>query len=146
MNDMILFSPLRQLWQMQHEVDRLFNGLLPQQNGTDKADTAVWSPTVDLAENDDAYLIILDLPGMSKNDVAINYHEGMLNVSGERSRRHRDKANAVLVERRIGHFYRDFKLPKAVNASKIEATYQDGVLTIVVPKAEVSKPLRIKVK
>ena len=146
MNDMILLSPLHQLWRMQNEVDRLFTGLLPHRNGKDKADTAVWSPKVDLAENDDAYLIILDLPGMTKNDVAINYHEGTLNVSGERGSVDRGGANAVYVERRRGHFYRDFKLPKAVNASKIEATYLDGVLTIVVPKAEMSKPLRIKVK
>ena len=147
MNDMIHLSPLhQQLWQMQHEVDRLFNGLLPQKNGKEKADAAVWSPRVDLAENDDAYLIVLDLPGMSKNDVSINYHEGTLNVGGERRRAQHDEANPVYEERRTGPFYRDFKLPKAIDASKIEATYQDGVLAIMVPKAEVSKPLRIKVK
>ena len=86
MNDMISFSPLHQLWHMQNEVDRLFNGLLPHKNGKDKADTAVWSPRVDLAENDDAFLIVFDLPGMSKDEVTINYHDGTLNVSGERIR------------------------------------------------------------
>lgn len=146
MNDMIHLSPLHQLRQMQYEVDRLFDGLLPHKNGKDKADTAVWSPRADLAENDDAYLIMLDLPGTSKKDVTINYQEGTLNVSGECSRRRRDDANVVYAERYTGYFYRDFKLPDTVNASKIEATYQNGVLKIMVPKAEVSKPFRIKVK
>ena len=89
---------------------------------------------------------MLDLPGTTKNDVTINFHEGTLNVSGQRCIEDRSGANAVYTERHTGHFYRDFKLPKTVNASKIEATYQDGVLTIEAPKAEMSKPLRIKVK
>ena len=146
MNDLILHSPFHPLWRMQNEVERMFNGLLPQQDREEKATTAVWSPRADLAENDEAYRIILDLPGVPKNEVTINYHEGKLIVSGERKQAVQNEAKAIHVERSAGHFYRDFKLPKSVNAGKIEATCIDGVLTIVVPKAEASKPHRIKVK
>lgn len=147
MTSLIRFTPNRELRQMQREIDRLFENFFPARpEGNGDAETAVWSPRVDLAETADAYLIDLDVPGMAKDDFAINYHEGTLTVSGERKAEEtKEERNYVRVERTYGHFYRSFTLPKAVNEEKIGAAYKDGVLSIRVPKAEESKPRRIKI-
>ncbi len=146
MNDVIHLSPLHRLLRMQHEVDRLFDGLHPRKHGNDKADTAVWAPRADLAETEDAYMILLDVPGVNKKDVSINYQEGMLSVSGERQIPDHGEAKATHRERWSGHFYREFGVAKSIQADKIEASYEGGILSIRIPKAETSKPKRISVK
>jgi HSP20 family protein len=146
MTNLIRFTPASDLARMQREIDQLFSSFFPTRsdNGADM-ENAVWSPRVDLSETEDAYLLWLDLPGVSKEDVEINYQEGTLTVSGERSSHKRDeKQNFVRVERSYGRFFRSFNLPK-VDADRIEAGYQDGVLSIRVPKAEETKPRRITI-
>jgi len=147
MTNLIRFSPNTDMRRMQREFDTLFNSFFPAtRTESSEAETAVWTPRIDLAETDDAYLIHLDLPGLSKEDINLNYHDGTLSVSGERKvNEQEDKANYVRIERFYGHFYRSFALPKAINQNDIEATYQDGVLDIRVPKTEEVKPRQIKV-
>ena len=146
MTSLIRFSPTRELRQMQREVDRLFDNFLS--NGSNgETESAVWTPRVDLAETEDAYLIHLDVPGLKREDLDISVHNGTLTVSGERKHEVKEeKANFVRMERAYGRFYRSFTLPARVVADAIEATYADGVLDIRVPKAEESKPRRIDVR
>ncbi|GIV60667.1 Hsp20/alpha crystallin family protein [Rhodocaloribacter litoris] len=149
MTNLTRFSPARDLRLLQREFDRLFDSFLSpaRSEDTDAREAALWTPRVDLVETDDAYLIHMDLPGMSKEDLNINFHDGTLTVSGERKFETQEKdRNYVRVERQFGHFYRSFTLPKAVDEGKIGATYKDGVLEIRVPKAEEVKPRRIEVK
>jgi HSP20 family protein len=141
----------RTLNSLQREIDNLFDTLMPRaygQGGDDEESrTAVWAPRTDLAETEDAYRIMLDVPGMTKDDLTINYQDNQLTVSGERTATKRDEnENFVRVERSFGHFYRSFTLPKSVDDAEISAEYQDGVLTIHVPKAEEEKPRRIEVQ
>ncbi len=145
MTSLIRFSPPTELRSLQREIDRMFDNFFPRGNGD--TEQAVWTPRVDLAENEDAYLVHVDVPGMKKDELAINYQDGTLAISGERKFEEKEeKANFVRVERRFGHFYRSFDLPKTVNADKIEATYHDGVLDIRIPKAEETKPKPIRIK
>lgn len=147
MNNLIRFNPTADLRRMQREFDRVFDSFFPGRvdSGAD-AETSVWSPRVDLVENDNAYLIHLDLPGVQKDDLKINFQDGMLSVSGERRIDRTDEnSNFVRVERSYGHFFRSFNLPKAVDVDRIEARHENGVLTINVPKAEESKPRQINV-
>lgn len=148
MTSLVRFSPTSELRRMQQEFDRLFESFFPARpDGNGDVETALWSPRVDLAETDDTYLIQLDVPGMKKDAFNINYQQGVLSVSGERKAEEtEEKANYVRMERSYGHFYRSFTLPKAIKEDKIEASYQDGVLTIRVPKAEESKPRRIQIR
>ena len=146
MTNLVRYSPNQELRQMQREIDRLFNGLFSTHNGNGDTQTALWTPRVDLAESEDAYLFYLDVPGMAKEELNISYQDGTLTVSGERRPKEWDETlNVVRMERATGPFYRFFSLPKAVVDKKIEAHYEDGVLTIHVPKAEESKPRRIKI-
>ncbi|WP_022834993.1 Hsp20/alpha crystallin family protein [Salisaeta longa] len=139
----------RNMNSLQREIDRLFENFFPSTSGPENNDSgsqAVWAPRTDLTETPEAYRIALDLPGMSKDDLKINYKDHTLSVSGERSSQTRaEDEDVVRVERAFGHFYRSFTLPNTVNSDAIEATYENGVLTIHVPKAEESKPKQITI-
>lgn len=146
MNNLIRFNPRNDMRHFQHEIDRLFSNFMPTMDTDTTGDAATWLPRVDLGETEDTYLMRLDLPGLSKDDVNISYHDGVLSISGERKHEEQtDGVNFIRLERRTGHFYRSFSLPKAIVADKIKATYKEGVLTIQVPKAEESKPRRISI-
>ena len=146
MNSLIRFTPGSELRRMQNEIDRLFNDFFPTSGNRQNDDSASWAPRVDLAETSDAYLISVDAPGIDKNDLSINFQDGLLSISGERKavEKTEDKMY-VRVERQYGRFARTFTIPNAVKADKIKATYTDGVLHITVPKAEEVKPVQVKV-
>ena len=101
---------------------------------------SVWSPDVDIIEYKDTFTIDLDIPGFKKDDVTINVKDGILTVTGER------KAAAVeddkyyrYLERPTGGFERSFRLHEHVDGEKITASYDDGVLRLVLPKKEDAK-------
>ena len=148
MRSLVRFNNSPELRRMQNEFDRLFEGFFPNvvatNNGTNGS--AVWSPRVDLSESDDAYTLQLDVPGIDKKDIHINFHDGTLTISGERkSSEKTENENVVRIERSFGEFRRTFNLPQTIKVDAIDAKYKDGVLKIVVPKAEEVKPVSIKV-
>lgn len=147
MTQLIRFSPTSDVRRMQNEFERLFGSVFSTTRSEDpEAETAVWAPRVDLVENDEAYLILADLPGTAKDDVTVNYHDGVLSISGDRRNvEYEENDNIVRLERSYGRFYRSFTLPKTISHDAIEATHENGVLTIRVPKAEESKPRRITI-
>ncbi len=148
MTNLVRFSPSNELRRMQREIDRLFEDFMPARGaGNGDQETAVWAPRVDLTETDDAYAVHVDAPGMKKDDFNINWQDNTLTVSGERKWEAKDdRENFVRVERSYGHFFRSFRLPKAVNGDDISASYDAGVLTIRVPKTEESRPRRIEIQ
>ena len=147
MTQLIRFSPANDIRRMQNEFERVFGSVFPATRNEDpEAETAVWAPRVDLVENEETYLIHADLPGVGKEDVNVNYHDGVLSISGDRSNEeYGDGDNCVRLERSHGRFYRSFTLPKTVNPEAIEAGHENGVLTIRAPKAEENKPRRISI-
>jgi HSP20 family protein len=139
----------RGLNDLQHEIDRVFNRFFPSQSqsDSDSSQQAVWAPRTDLVETDDAYRMHLDVPGVNKDDLKINFKDNQLTISGERASKQTDENEEyVRVERSFGHFYRSFTLPRTVNAENISASYEDGVLTIHVPKTEEVKPRQIEIQ
>jgi len=139
-------TPNRTLRDLQREVDDIFDRFFGRSGG-DGSTSAVWAPSTDLVETDDAYRIHLDVPGMSKEDMTINLQNNTLTVSGKRTAEetHEDD-EYVRVERTFGNFHRTFTLPDAVDAENIEATYENGVLNISVPKTERSERRRIEIQ
>jgi HSP20 family protein len=130
-------SPNRTLRTLQREVDSLFDRFFDQRSDDNDSPSAVWSPSTDLVETDDDFRLHLDVPGMTKDDITINLQNRTLTVSGERgSDRTDEREEFVRVERAFGTFHRTFTLPDTVDADHIEATYDNGVLTINVPKTE----------
>ena len=102
---------------------------------------------VDVAEDENAFLIHADVPGYSREDLKVEVEDGILNISAEKKEEKEEKNDHYHVrERCFGSFSRSFSLPKHVASEKIEATVKDGVLTVTVPKAEASRPRQIDVK
>jgi HSP20 family protein len=105
-----------------------------------------WAPRADIHETKDDYLVQLDLPGMDKKDVKIKVEDNFLSISGERKSEQQtgdDKYHRV--ERFSGTFSRSFRLYKDVDAAKIKAKFNNGVLEIRIPKAEETKPKEIAI-
>ena len=147
MTSLIRFTPRYEMRRMQREFDRLFDNFFPTHPSNGNGESAVWAPRTDLSETEDAYLINLDLPGLTKKDVEISFHDGTLSISGERWHEETEEDRTVVrVERSYGRFYRAFTLPQTAETESIEATFGDGVLNIRVPKVEEAKPRRIDIK
>jgi len=106
-----------------------------------------WAPAVDITERKDAYLVTAELPGVGTEDLEITFQDGLLTIQGERHPT-ADAAGEKVhrSERRYGAFRRSITLPSHVQADKIEASAQDGVLQILVPKAEEAHAKRIQVR
>jgi HSP20 family protein len=105
-----------------------------------------WSPALDLYQSNDNVIAAVELPGMRKEDIEISLHDGTLTISGERKRESNSNGDkAERTERYIGRFRRSIALPTLVDANKVSAAYQDGILTVTLPKAEDVKPKQIQV-
>ena len=117
-----------------------------QQPGTGPAAQA-WAPVLDITERTDAYLVEADLPGIMAEDVEITFQDGLLTIQGERHPAAGTSGEKVhRTERRYGAFRRSITLPSHVMADAIEASAQDGVLQILVPKAKEVHAKRIPVR
>jgi HSP20 family protein len=118
-----------------------------QRQGSGRATTTAWAPALDISERKDAYLVTVELPGVEVDDLQITLEDGLLTIQGERHFAHDSSEQQFhRVERRYGAFRRSITLPAHVMAEGIEATTDDGVLQIVVPKMEEATPKRIQVR
>lgn len=127
---------------LRHEMDRIFNELIPFSWRFDESETnmGIWTPTTDMMETDNEYVIEVDLPGLTKKDIQINAHDNVLTIEGERRRESKQEQPGYLRnERYFGTFKRSIMLPASIMDDKIKATFKDGVLRVNVPKAEKSK-------
>jgi HSP20 family protein len=123
-------------------------GLHAQQgSGTATATATAWAPALDISERKDAYLITVELPGVDADDLEITLEDGLLTIQGERIFAHDSSEQQFhRVERRYGAFRRSITLPAHVMAEGIEASVDNGVLQILVPKMEEATPKRIQVR
>jgi HSP20 family protein len=125
------------------EFSRLFNSLWESPAASS---SRTWVPQMDLVETDDQYLLKADLPGMKQEDVAIEFNDGTLTISGERKHEYERKEQGFFrLERSFGRFSRSLTLPDGIDADKIGAAFHDGVLEVRIPKPEQRKPRRIEV-
>jgi HSP20 family protein len=134
----------------QAQLDRLFAhalGLHGQWQGTATANAPAWAPALDISERKDAYLVTVELPGVKLDDLQVTLEDGLLTIQGERQFTSQSSEQQFhRVERRYGAFRRSVTLPAHVQADAVEATVEDGVLQVLVPKAEEAKPKRIGVR
>ncbi|GMQ81381.1 MAG: Hsp20/alpha crystallin family protein [Rhodothermia bacterium] len=147
MTKLVRLSPRADLTRMQNEFDRVLGNFFPSLGFSDDMDNpASWSPRIDVVETDDAFHCEFDVPGVEKEDIHVNLQDGTLTISGEKKTREIEETEDVVrVERVTGHFYRSFSVPSAINEKNIEAKYENGVLSLNLPKAEESKPRKIKI-
>jgi len=105
-----------------------------------------WVPPVDIQESEEGYRLHDELPGLTKDDINITLENNVLRLSGERKfEKDVKKESYHRIERSYGTFARAFALPSQVNAEGVQAAFEDGVLTITVPKAEAAKPRKIAI-
>ena len=139
---LVRWDPFRELTALQSEVNRLFSRAAVG----DVAERQSWTPAVDVIETDNAIKLKAGLGGLDPADINIEVQDNVLTVSGERRFEEEVKEDKYYrIERRYGSFSRSIALPQTVDESKIEAKYENGVLEVVVPKAEVAKPKKISV-
>ena len=106
-----------------------------------------WAPAVDIFERGEDTIVRAELPGVRKEDVDLKVENNVLTLRGEKRRDEAaEQEHYHRSERHYGSFTRSFKLPSTVDTSRIQARYENGVLEIVVPKAEEAKPKQIEVK
>jgi len=135
-------------WDPFSEMEAVLNRYRPQPSkGTTEAmKQADWYPVVDVSESEENFHVHADLPGVKKEDMSISVNDGVLTVSGKRDNKFEETKNKVhRVERSYGSFTRSFTLPENVDAEKINASFDAGVLDIDIPKSTEEKPKRIQV-
>jgi len=108
--------------------------------------TSAWLPSVDVFEDKESLKIVAELPGLKPEDVKITLENSTLTLRGEKKQVAEEKTERVhRYERSYGSFERSFSLPNSVDADKVAASFESGVLTITLPKAEKAKPREIAV-
>ena len=131
--------------QLQRELNMPMSKFDTDENGN--IATANWAPAVDIKEDDKAFTLMADIPGVDPDDIEVTMDKGVLTIKGERqSEKKTEEENYKRVERQYGVFYRRFTLPDSANAEGIEAASEHGVLKITIPKQEVAQSRRISVK
>lgn len=143
MTTLIRWNPLREAAGIQSTLDRLMDeqrrAYRPTWNGA--------TLSLDVQERDNAYTVIANLPGLDAENINISFHDGVLSISAELPQPTVEENTRVLVQERFyGKISRSINLPQPINQDNIEATYEDGVLTLILPKSEDAQPRQIKVK
>jgi HSP20 family protein len=138
------WSPVRDLATL--EVDRL-NRMFEAAFSGEPLSNGAWVPAIDVYETAEKDVVVkVDLPDVKREDIKVTFENNVLSIEGERkfdSDATREQYHRL--ERGYGAFRRSFSLPATVDAARVEAAYQDGVLTVKLPRREESRPRQIKV-
>ena len=106
-----------------------------------------WAPRINVSENEKAFELRAELPGLGKKDIEVTFKDGVLTLRGEKKQEKiNENDNYYCAERGFGAFERSFRLTAPVEESKITAQHKNGVLTVTVPKAEIPEPAKITIK
>ena len=136
----IRWDPFRDMTQVTNQFNRLVDQVW---NGRQES----WLPAVDVFDTKEAVVLKAELAGMDPDEIQIEVEDNVLTIKGERTLEDKvDEERYYRVERRFGSFQRSLALPQGVKADDIQAGYEDGILTVRVPKAEEEKPQRIEIK
>jgi len=130
-------------------VNRFYNSLFEDFFGSldpDTYDNVDWSPRMDVEETENEFLLNVEVPGLKKKDIDISVKENVITISGEKKGREvKNDSTCYLNEIRYGKFSRSFRLPGNVDVDQIKGTWNEGVLTVEIPKTELAKPRKIEI-
>ncbi len=144
---LVRWEPFRDLLSLQERMNRFYDQSLRTAATPSEEQLGTWAPSVDIYETEKEIVLRADLPGIKLEDVDIRVENNVLTVRGERKFEKDVKQDSYhRVERVYGSFARTFTLPNTVNAEKIHATYEQGVLQILMPKREEARPKQIKIE
>ena len=139
-------APFRDFERMRRDMDRMWDSFF--ERGTLRGeDGSEWLPSLDVAETKNEIVVKAEVPGLEPKDIDISLSDGLLTIKGEKKQEREEKEeNYHLVERSYGSFTRSIRLPKEVQSDKINASYKNGVLKVVLPKSEEAKKKEVKIK
>ena len=139
------WDPFREMMVVRNTRDRRFDGNLAVAPSSWKSFN--WSVALDVVENDDEFIVKASLPGINPDDLEITFSDNKLTIKGEVTEEEElEEVHYHLRERRYGSFTRSIKLPSGIEADKIVAKYDSGVLNLHLPKVEEVKPKKITIK
>jgi HSP20 family protein len=146
----VRWDPTRELDSLQGEMNRLFSSFFDTptktKGGNGNGAARRWIPSMDLVETQDDFVLKADLPGMSENDVNVELENNVLTISGERKTEHEEQQEGYYrLERATGSFSRALSLPEGIDADAVAATFDNGVLTVRIPKPAQVKPRKVKI-
>jgi HSP20 family protein len=139
---------------LRQEMDRLFDGFSARWPFDGRGEMTPWNgfaafdaiPATDMVEKEKEYVVTAELPGVEEKDIEVTLHDDILTIRAEKTQEKREeKKDYHLSERRYGSYHRSFRLP-AVDASKVEASYKKGVLTVTLPKSAEAQAKQRKIK
>ncbi|MCD4674268.1 MAG: Hsp20/alpha crystallin family protein [Anaerolineaceae bacterium] len=144
MSNLTLWEPMNEIISLRQAMDQLFNDAYTRPMGISGVST---SPAIDLYQDNDNVVVKAALPGLKAEDVEISVTADVLNLRGEYKQESEQKdATYHIREQRYGSFERAIRLPVEVQTGKAKADFEDGILTITLPKAEAVKPKMISIK
>lgn len=139
------WEPLKDLMALQERMNKLFDETFSR--GPQEVGAGTWSPPVDILEQGDAIILKMEIPEVDQKAIDIKVEGNALSIKGERQLQAGPKQEHYLrLERPYGTFSRSFSLPTTVDVEKVKASHNDGILRIILPKKEETKPKQIKVE
>jgi HSP20 family protein len=142
----VRWDPGRDLDTLQGDMNRLFDSFFGRRDTGQSTVTRRWVPAMDLVETDDQLVLRADLPGMSRKDIEIEIKDNVLTISGERKAEHEEKGEGFhRIERSSGRFSRSLGLPRGMDASGVNASFENGVLEVRMPKPAERQPTKIEI-
>lgn len=149
MTRIVRWDPFRDMLAVRTQMDRIMDEWLKESNGAENGENgqSTMRLPLDVSENENNFVVKASVLGINPEDLEINFNDNMLTIQGETKEERVDENERYhLRERRFGRFVRSMTLPVAVNADAIDAQYDNGVLTLTLPKAEETKPRKINVR
>ena len=141
-------APWTGMTSLRREMDRLFDRFFDWEPGWETLEVGgEWAPKIDLSETRDAYVVRAEIPGVEQKDIQVSLQNELLTIKGEKAKEKEEKDEHYhRMERSYGGFARAMRLPAAVDASKVAASFKDGVLMVTLPKTPAAKGTTIPIK
>lgn len=141
------WDPFRDLIALQEKLNRLFEDAIARFRYSGEGGEAdAWSPPVDIYETDREIVLSAELPGLSKSEIDVQIVDNQLTIQGQRKlEKDLEEENYHRIERSYGRFHRNFTLPVSVLKERISAVYDRGVLQVTLPKADITRPVNLRV-
>lgn len=141
-----LVSPFQGLTQLNRGLNRMFDEQRLASSYVNDSDIN-WAPQVDLAESEEAFHLVADIPGVNPDDIELSLNNGILTIRGERNTKQQvNEKSFTRRERHRGTFLRQFNLPESVDADTIKAKSAHGVLQVTIPKSVPARPITVSVE
>jgi len=142
---LVRWNPYHEMMTLRQAVDQFVDTSMTPLDSTTRP--LAWGMPLDVVENEDAYLVKANIPGIDPKDIEITFTDNVLTIKGElKSEDEVNEPRYHMRERRYGAFSRSISVGDRINGDKITASYENGVLTLSLPKAEEAKPKRIEIK